>query len=83
MAVKEQQVWIYETRGGKRPFNGWFDSLNDRNAQQRIDARLGRVQLGNFGDTRPLAKEFTNSALTTARGIASTLVEMGIRLSSC
>lgn len=31
---------------------GWFEGLRDQNAQMRIGARIRRVSLGNFGDTK-------------------------------
>jgi putative addiction module killer protein len=52
MDASEQRIRIYQKRDGKRPFSNWFDKLRDRKAQARIDARLARVQLGNFGDTK-------------------------------
>lgn len=33
-------------------FASWFSSLKDRQARARILARLDRVTLGNFGDTK-------------------------------
>ena len=36
------------------PFSEWFDNLGDIKAQQRIDSRLARVRLGNFGDAKPV-----------------------------
>ena len=56
MAAKEQEIRVYNTKDGKRPFDKWFDGLRDRNAQQRIDARLARVQLGNFGDSKTVGE---------------------------
>ena len=31
-------------------FTKWFDALNDRRARARIQARIDRVEMGNFGD---------------------------------
>ena len=56
MDAHEQQIRIYETSDGKRPFSDWFDRLRDRRAQQRIDARLGRIELGNFGDAKSVGE---------------------------
>jgi putative addiction module killer protein len=56
MAAQEQEIRIYHTRDGKRPYTQWFDKLRDRTSQQRIDARLGRVQLGNFGDAKAVGR---------------------------
>lgn len=47
---------MYETKEGKRPFSEWFSSLRDLRAQQRIDARLARVRLGNFGDSKAIGE---------------------------
>ena len=56
MDAHEQQIRIYETSDGKRPFSDWFNRLRDRRAQQRIDARLGRIELGNFGDAKSVGE---------------------------
>lgn len=31
-------------------FDVWFDDLRDRRAKALIQARIGRVEMGNFGD---------------------------------
>jgi putative addiction module killer protein len=31
-------------------FDAWFDQLRDRRAKARIEARISRVEMGNFGD---------------------------------
>jgi putative addiction module killer protein len=33
-------------------FNDWLDSLRDRQAKARIEMRLRRLSLGNFGDSK-------------------------------
>lgn len=35
-------------------YNKWFKSLKDRNARMRINIRIRRVSLGNFGDVKPV-----------------------------
>ena len=52
MEAKPQHILHYHTTDGGCPFVEWFDSLRDRRAQLRIDARLARVELGNFGDAK-------------------------------
>ena len=33
-------------------FSDWIESLNDREARIRIDRRIARMVLGNFGDVK-------------------------------
>jgi putative addiction module killer protein len=35
-------------------FKKWFSSLKDKRAKARIDVRIKRVSLGNFGDVEPV-----------------------------
>ncbi len=37
-------------------FTKWFDNLKDRKARARIQARIDRVELGNFGDIAPVGE---------------------------
>jgi len=45
-------IAIYETEDGKLPFKQWLDSLRDKTTIARINARLSRIEFGNFGDLR-------------------------------
>jgi putative addiction module killer protein len=45
-------VRIYATAAGRAPYLDWFGALRDQRAKQKIDARIGRVRLGNFGQAR-------------------------------
>ena len=37
-------------------FDKWFVSLRDRKAKARIQARIDRVEMGNFGDVSPVGE---------------------------
>ncbi|QXL84636.1 type II toxin-antitoxin system RelE/ParE family toxin [Comamonas sp. NLF-1-9] len=37
-------------------FDRWFESLRDRRAAQRIQARIDRAEDGNFGDCEPIGE---------------------------
>ncbi len=37
-------------------FTKWFDNLNDRRARARIQARIDRIEMGNFGDIAPVGE---------------------------
>jgi len=50
--MHNKQVIVYQTENGKEPFNDWLDSLKDAKTVARIISRLGRVELGNYGDAK-------------------------------
>ncbi len=37
-------------------FSKWLDGLRDRRAKARIQARIDRVEMGNFGDVAPVGE---------------------------
>ena len=37
-------------------FDSWFNRLRDREARARIQARIDRIELGNFGDVQPVGE---------------------------
>jgi putative addiction module killer protein len=37
-------------------FANWLDGLKDRTAVARIDVRIRRLSLGNFGDVKPVGE---------------------------
>lgn len=37
-------------------FDAWFGKLRDRKARARIQARIDRIELGNFGDVEPVGE---------------------------
>ncbi len=37
-------------------YHEWFETLKDKRAKARIDIRIRRVSLGNYGDVRPVGK---------------------------
>lgn len=50
--TRERELVEYREPGGTIPFRRWLDRLRDVRARARIDARLLRVRLGNFGDSK-------------------------------
>lgn len=46
----------YETGAGRVPFRDWIQSLRDETARFRIRTRLDRMQLGHFGDCKPVGQ---------------------------
>jgi putative addiction module killer protein len=43
-----REITYYETADGHQPYKEWFES-EGKLKQQRVDARLARVEAGNFG----------------------------------
>ena len=56
MDAQPQRVEIYELVDGKSPFKTWLRGLRDQQARQKIRARIARVRLGNFGDSRAVGE---------------------------
>jgi len=40
----------------KEVFDAWFEALRDKQAARRIQARIDRVEEGNFGDCQPVGE---------------------------
>jgi putative addiction module killer protein len=54
--AKEQDVRIYRTTAGRMPYLEWLNSLKDDRARQKIDARIARIRVGNFGVARSVGE---------------------------
>ena len=50
------ELRYYQTSAGEQPFVEWLQGLADRQARTRIEARLARVAVGNFGDVEPVGE---------------------------
>lgn len=54
----EVEVRIYARPDGTEPYTDWEESLRDRAARARVRARIGRLRLGNFGDSKRVGEVF-------------------------
>jgi putative addiction module killer protein len=52
MDVKQRTVNFFKDKSGKEPVKEWLNKLKDKRGQQKIDVRIRRAGLGNFGDHR-------------------------------
>ena len=50
------ELRYYQTAAGEQPFVEWLRGLKDRQARTRIEARIARVAVGNFGDAGPVGE---------------------------
>jgi len=55
---KEHAIRIYAAADGAEPFTEWERGLQDRMARAKIRARIGRLRLGNFGDSKRIGDVF-------------------------
>ncbi len=50
------QVKLLETDDRQVPFEEWYFSIRDRSTRIRIQTRLDRLVLGNFGDAKSVGQ---------------------------
>ena len=55
LATQSRKLQIYQHSNGRVPFTEWFES-RDQKTQDRIQARLGRLAGGNFGDWKSVGE---------------------------
>ena len=58
-------------------YGRWFDSLRDRRARARIDARIRRLSLGNPGDVRPVGEGVSELRIDYGPGYRVYFVQRG------
>src|SRR5690554_3682362 len=56
-------------------FRKWFRSLKDQRARARIQARIDRVEMGNFGDAEPIGEGITELRIFYGPGYRVYLVQ--------
>jgi len=55
----------------------WFDCLRDRQARARINARIRRLSLGNFGDVKPIGEGVSELRIDFGPGYRVYFVQRG------
>jgi len=58
-------------------FKKWFISLKDKRAKARIDVRIKRVMLGNFGDVEPVGNGISELRIDYGAGYRVYFVKRG------
>jgi len=49
-------IRLYTLANNKSPFEDWVKRLKDRKARAKINVRIARVRLGNFGDHKSVGE---------------------------
>lgn len=73
------RVVHYVTEGGKDYLDEWFRS-QDAATRARVQTRIDRIELGNFGDHKGVAKAFLSFGSTVALDTVFTMVLIVRRL---
>lgn len=61
-------------------FDSWFASLRDAHAQKRIQARIKRAELGNFGDCEPVGEGVSEMRVHYGPGYRVYFAQRGIEV---
>lgn len=59
-------------------FSEWFTGLRDRQARVRIQARIDRAGLGNFGDVKPVGEGVSEMRIHYGPGYRVYFVQQGL-----
>ncbi|MGB8145332.1 MAG: type II toxin-antitoxin system RelE/ParE family toxin [Chromatiaceae bacterium] len=58
-------------------FAEWFAGLRDRQARSRIQARIDRAEIGNFGDCRPVGNGVSEMRIHYGPGFRVYFIQRG------
>lgn len=58
-------------------FAKWFNSLRDRKAKARVQARIDRIEIGNFGDVSPIGEGVSELRIHYGPGYRVYFVQRG------
>ena len=61
-------------------FDDWFSSLRDRQGKLRIQARIDRAELGNYGDCAPAGESVSEMRIHVGPGYRVYFVERGLEI---
>lgn len=59
-------------------FTEWLDGLKDRRAKARIQARIDRMEMGNFGDMAPVSEGVSELRIFYGPGYRVYFIQRGL-----
>ena len=60
-----------------KAFENWFKRLRDRKAKARVQARIDRMEIGNFGDMAPVGEGVSELRIHYGPGYRVYFVQRG------
>ena len=75
-----RSIEIYQKEDGVSPYIEWLESLRDSRTVYRINQRVRRVGLGNFGDYKFVGDEIYELRLFFGKGYRVYFAEQGSSL---
>ena len=61
-------------------FDAWFEALRDKQAARRIQARIDRLEEGNFGDCQPVGEGVSEMRIQYGPGYRVYLAQRGTEI---
>jgi len=61
-------------------FDDWFSHLRDKQAEKRIQARIRRAELGNFGDWAPVGEGVSEMRIHYGPGYRVYFAQRGLEI---
>ena len=61
-------------------FDAWFEALRDKQAARRIQARIDRVEEGNFGDCQPVGEGVSEMRIHYGPGYRIYMAQRGAEI---
>ena len=61
-------------------FDRWFETLRDKPAKQRIQARIDRAEDGNFGDCKPVGEGVSEMRIQFGAAYRVYFMQRGLEL---
>ena len=65
---KPKTLIVYQNENGAEPFTKWLFSLRDSQSRKRIEARISRLEQGNYGDVKPIGEGLSELRLFFGAG---------------